>query len=320
MTMRQICMPGGWTWHIGSDWVSKQSEEIAPAHPHCKQGLAWQTHFEDICIQTPRIFERDNEMKGLYGSLLLGSHANLQEEVDWHLLYCVDEFNLFTSELPFSKMSEVDEEELIGKMQACPTAGEGFFVLLGEMALVCLDGLDVLTAHLTRLERRMRKFNNSLLLDHLIERQYDLLYWRHRIVPLEELLVAIKEIYTAEQLESKEAYRLTALRVRRLTMRMERFHDEVRTLLAMDENIASYRGNEIMKTLTVFTVVCTPATVFAGLWGMNFKGMPELELEWGYPMSILIIVLLTLLVYGWLKWKGWTGDLIRGKRKDSNIF
>ncbi|WP_051620627.1 magnesium transporter CorA family protein [Paenibacillus sp. UNC451MF] len=320
MAIRQIHMPEGWTWHVGNDWVSKQNEEINTGLPHSRHGSAWKNHFGDICIQTPRMFERDNGLKAIYGSLLYGSLMNQREDGDRHLLYCVDEQDLFTSELYYSSMSDLDEDELVQRMQGCRTAAEGFFVLLGEMALVCLHGLDVLTADLTKLERSMRKFNNSVLLDHLIERQYDLLYWRHRIVPLEELLVAVKEAYTSDQLDHNEAYRLTSLRVERLMLRMERFHDEVRTLLAMDENIASYRGNEIMKTLTVFTVVCTPATLFAGLWGMNFKAMPELEYEWGYPMSIAIIVFLTILVYAWLKWKGWTGDLIRGKRKDSNIF
>ncbi|WP_282937730.1 magnesium transporter CorA family protein [Paenibacillus sp. RC67] len=319
MTIRQIRMPEGWIWHIGNDWVPQQSEEISPDLRHSKQGSAWKNYFGDICIQTPRMFERSTGVKALYGSLLYGSLMN-QREGDQHLLYCVDEQDLFTSELHYSSLIDLDEDVLTQRMQGCRTAAEGFFVLLGEMALVCLNGLDVLTADLTKLERRMRNSNNSLLLDHLIERQYDLLYWRHRIGPLEELLVSLQEIFTPDQLACNEVYRLTSLRVERLTLRMERFHDEVRTLLAMDENITSYRGNEIMKTLTVFTVVCTPATVFAGLWGMNFKGMPELEYEWGYPMSIAIIVLLTFLVYAWLKWKGWTGDLIRGKRKDSNIF
>ncbi|GAA4868917.1 magnesium transporter CorA [Paenibacillus vulneris] len=321
MTIRQLNMPGGWRWHVGDDLAAIKGDEASRDDLHSVNGLQQLKKHSTVRFRTPRIRMYDNGSKALYGAILYGSPAPREDQEALYVSFYLAENELFTSELDYSSMSpHLDEERLHDRMKGCRTAAEGFFVLLSELALVCLHGLDLLSARLTKLEQRMRRFNNAHLLDHLIERQYDLLHWQHRITPLEELLVAVKELYDPEQLARCEAYRLTCLRVERLTLRMAHFNDEVSTLLAMDENIASYRGNEIMKTLTVFTVVCTPATVFAGLWGMNFKEMPELEYQWGYPVSIVFILLLTLIVYGWLKWKGWTGDLIRGKKKDSNLF
>jgi Mg2+ and Co2+ transporter CorA len=69
-----------------------------------------------------------------------------------------------------------------------------------------------------------------------------------------------------------------------------------------------------MKTLTVFTVIVTPAMALGAIWGMNFKNMPELDWKYGYLYAMILIVISTVGIYGWLRMKGWTGDLLRGKK------
>lgn len=54
----------------------------------------------------------------------------------------------------------------------------------------------------------------------------------------------------------------------------------------------SNRMNEIMKILTIMATIFIPLTLIAGIYGMNFKYMPELKLKWGYP-AVLIFMLLT---------------------------
>jgi magnesium transporter len=49
-------------------------------------------------------------------------------------------------------------------------------------------------------------------------------------------------------------------------------------------SIVSHRMNEVMKVLTCFSTIFLPLTFIAGIYGMNFKWMPELELKWGYPL------------------------------------
>jgi Mg2+ and Co2+ transporter CorA len=56
---------------------------------------------------------------------------------------------------------------------------------------------------------------------------------------------------------------------------------------------------------------------FGALWGMNFTNMPELEWRFGYIFSIVLIIISTVLLYGYLKVKGWTGDLLKGRKKGS---
>ncbi len=46
----------------------------------------------------------------------------------------------------------------------------------------------------------------------------------------------------------------------------------------------SNRMNQVMKVLTIIATIFIPLTFIAGLYGMNFKYMPELGWPWGYPM------------------------------------
>ena len=49
------------------------------------------------------------------------------------------------------------------------------------------------------------------------------------------------------------------------------------------------RMNEVMKVLTIIATIFIPLSFVAGLYGMNFEGMPELGWRWGYPMALGIM-------------------------------
>ena len=67
----------------------------------------------------------------------------------------------------------------------------------------------------------------------------------------------------------------------------------------------SNRTNEIMKVLTIFSAIFIPLTFFAGVYGMNFKYMPELEWRWGYPLIWLVMVGVSALMLIAFKRKKW---------------
>lgn len=67
----------------------------------------------------------------------------------------------------------------------------------------------------------------------------------------------------------------------------------------------SYRMNEVMKVLTVISTIFMPLTFIAGVYGMNFKYMPELSARWGYPATggLMIVIAVGMIVY--FKRKKW---------------
>jgi magnesium transporter len=61
--------------------------------------------------------------------------------------------------------------------------------------------------------------------------------------------------------------------------------------------------NEVMKVLTIVATIFIPLTFIAGIYGMNFKYMPELDWHWGYPIVLGVMVLLVGMMLIWFKRK-----------------
>jgi magnesium transporter len=81
--------------------------------------------------------------------------------------------------------------------------------------------------------------------------------------------------------------------------------EKVQFLLDAVLGFISISQNDIFKVLTVWSIVGIPPTLMAGIWGMNFKAMPELNWAFGYPMAWAAIILSALIPLAWFKWKGW---------------
>lgn len=65
------------------------------------------------------------------------------------------------------------------------------------------------------------------------------------------------------------------------------------------------RMNNIMKQLTIVSTIFIPMTFLAGIWGMNFNYMPELDWKYGYVFAWVIMILLGVSVYIYFKRKNW---------------
>ncbi len=67
----------------------------------------------------------------------------------------------------------------------------------------------------------------------------------------------------------------------------------------------SHRMNEVMKVLTIVATFFIPMTFLAGIYGMNFKFMPELDSRWGYPAVLLVMVVIGISMFTYFKLKKW---------------
>jgi magnesium transporter len=91
----------------------------------------------------------------------------------------------------------------------------------------------------------------------------------------------------------------------KLDTQIEAAYDSISSLMNMYISLSSQRTNEVMRTLTVFTAFFLPLTFIVGVYGMNFKYMPELDKHWGYPGVIGLMLVMTIGVAAWFKRKGW---------------
>jgi magnesium transporter len=81
--------------------------------------------------------------------------------------------------------------------------------------------------------------------------------------------------------------------------------DDANTLLNVQLALASQRTSEVMRVLTVFSVFFLPLTFIVGVYGMNFKYMPELHERWGYPAVLLAMAVVTFAIHRWFRVRGW---------------
>lgn len=86
---------------------------------------------------------------------------------------------------------------------------------------------------------------------------------------------------------------------------IETLRDLLAGLLDLYVSSVSQRMNEVMKVLTMFASIFMPLTFIAGIYGMNFENMPELQWQWGYPAALFFMALCSggLLLY--FKWRRW---------------
>lgn len=79
--------------------------------------------------------------------------------------------------------------------------------------------------------------------------------------------------------------------------------DDFSNILNTNISLQSQKSNEVMKLLTIFSAFFLPLTFIAGIYGMNFKYMPELEHKNAYFICLGFMALISLIIYGWFKRK-----------------
>ncbi|XOV95045.1 MAG: magnesium/cobalt transporter CorA [Bacteroidota bacterium] len=79
----------------------------------------------------------------------------------------------------------------------------------------------------------------------------------------------------------------------------------LRDLMDLQQSNQDNERNRVMKTLTVVSAIFIPLTFLAGLYGMNFQYMPELHQKWGYPVLLLVMVLVAVGMSIYMRMKKW---------------
>ncbi|AIS53009.1 magnesium Mg(2+) and cobalt Co(2+) transport protein CorA [Thermoanaerobacter kivui] len=93
--------------------------------------------------------------------------------------------------------------------------------------------------------------------------------------------------------------------IMRLFDLIDTYYDLLTGTLDLYMSSISNRMNEIMKTLTIITTIMMPLTLITGIYGMNFKNMPELNTEYGYFVTLAFMGLIALWEILYFKKKKW---------------
>ncbi|QCK85457.1 magnesium/cobalt transporter CorA [Phreatobacter aquaticus] len=93
--------------------------------------------------------------------------------------------------------------------------------------------------------------------------------------------------------------------VESLTQHCDALSNKITFLLDAVLGLIGIEQNNIVKIFAVLSVVFMPPTLVGTIYGMNFKAMPELSWEWGYPVALVLMVATGVLPYLWFRKKGW---------------
>jgi len=146
---------------------------------------------------------------------------------------------------------------------------------------------------------RMALANVGMIGDRLTQAR-DVFLGIDRMVPF---VVSLKHDWIIPEFEGRLA--AVAKDTASLNAYEEHLSNKVQFLLDAVLGFITIEQNDLFKILTIVSVVGIPPTVMAGIWGMNFKSMPELSWEFGYPLSLAIIALSAVIPLIWFKWRGW---------------
>ncbi len=143
-----------------------------------------------------------------------------------------------------------------------------------------------------------------------IERMYGLkgqaMLLKHAVAPLME---AVSKLHGSRVHDvcasSQEYFRDVYDHLVRINASIDTIRDTIGTAVQVNLSMVTIEENETTKRLAAWAGIFAVATAFAGIWGMNFKNMPELQWEYGYPVALLFIATVCAFLLRRFKRAGW---------------
>lgn len=143
-----------------------------------------------------------------------------------------------------------------------------------------------------------------------IERLYQLkrkvMLLKHAVTPLME---AIGKLHggrvPALCANTQEYFRDVYDHLYRINTSIDTIRDTISTAIQVNLSLVAIDESEVNKRLAAWAAIFAIATAFAGIWGMNFKTMPELQWKYGYPAALLIMCAVCGYLYHRFRKSGW---------------
>ena len=105
--------------------------------------------------------------------------------------------------------------------------------------------------------------------------------------------------------KSRDYFRDVFDHLTRINASLDSIRDTIGTAIQVNLSMVTIEETEISKKLAAWAGIFAVATALAGIWGMNFKTMPELEWKYGYPVALLAISSACLFLYIRFKRSRW---------------
>lgn len=182
-----------------------------------------------------------------------------------------------------------------------------FYALLDAVVDRYFPVIEALEAELELIEDQIfNQGSERVNIERLYELKRKVMVVKHAVSPMME---AAGKLFggrvPALCATTQEYFRDVYDHLHRINTSIEAIRDTINTAIQVNFSMVAIEAGEVNKRLAAWAAIFAVATAFVGVWGMNFKAMPELEWHYGYPSALFFIASTCGYLYYRFKKSGW---------------
>ncbi|HOW66674.1 MAG TPA: magnesium/cobalt transporter CorA [Candidatus Paceibacterota bacterium] len=166
--------------------------------------------------------------------------------------------------------------------------------------------LEELSLEIADLENQVLENPSKGTLNKIIQTKKEVLHLRQIIGPQREVLARFaRGDFKLIRAHLVPYYRNVYDGLFHISELAQAYMDSLTNILQVYLNMSSNQTSEVVKLLTLITVVTTPIMMIGTWYGMNFRTMPEIDARYGYIVAIVVTLISTVTTYWYFKKKKW---------------
>lgn len=211
-------------------------------------------------------------------------------------------------EAPLRSVSLTEERCLKSTVHVARAPDRVAHTLLDSIVENYKPALDELSLEIAELETQALERPTKQVLNRILQVKKEVLHLRQIIGPQREVLARFaRGEFKLIRAHLVPYYRNVYDGLFHISELAQGYTDSLTGILQVYLSMSSNQTGEVVKLLTLITVITTPATLLASWYGMNFDTMHEFHSPYGYPVIIIVTALSTALTYMYFRRKGWLG-------------
>lgn len=227
----------------------------------------------------------------------------------------VGEVSIFAGRNFILSVRNRSSRSLLGVRERCQREpdllrlGAGFvlYALMDAVVDHYFPVIDDLESQLESIEERLFGKGAALAnIEQLYELKRKVAILKHAVTPMME---ATGKLYGGRVppvcITAQDYFRDVFDHLSRINSTIDAMRDTIGTAILVCQSTVAIEQNVINKRLAAWAAIFAIATVFTGIWGMNFKQMPELQWDYGYPVALLFITAVCGFLYLRFKRSDW---------------
>jgi len=209
-------------------------------------------------------------------------------------------------EVPMRSVQAAEERCMKGTVHIARAPDRVAHTLLDGIVENYKPALDELALEIGELEEDVVQHPSPKMLNKIIQIKKEVLHLRQIIGPQREVLAR----FAAGEFKLIRPHLVPYYRdvydgLFRISETAQNYTDSLTGLLHVYLNMSSNQTGEVVKLLTMITIITTPLLVVGTWYGMNFKNMPELDWTFGYELAMGVTLVTTAITWWWFKKKKW---------------